>query len=343
MVDSNIGFKEKSSYYEKSSTFKNKATIKVFLENFQDSRIWTDAFPESDDFRIHFTTLTVAENRDLVNSPSDGCQKLFELSQQYELGNNLIICLDSDYGYIRSIINSNESTYDRDYIFETYSHSIENTKYFDYFIIESISRYISEDLTSDKFKFIYEYYNDLSKTIYTPFIKTLVLNNLNNESISSKDEIMVILNEFKEISFNRTHTCLDFKVNPKWVSVKNKLSNLETRLNASITSNGIDINSIFDKLRKNNINEDNIYLFIRGHDLAAMLHKHIIGFYEFLFNQRCTEICGGYADPQLKKECKAQFFNNKPSFSLTDKKDLIKHPFMGRTINRIRLMFDNMS
>ena len=50
MVDSDIGFKEKSSYYDKSANFKTKKTIKVFLENFHDSRLWTDAFPDSDEF-----------------------------------------------------------------------------------------------------------------------------------------------------------------------------------------------------------------------------------------------------------------------------------------------------
>ena len=97
MVDSDIGFKEKSSYYDKSANFKTKKTIKVFLENFHDSRLWTDAFPDSDEFKIDFTTLTVAENRHMVDSASDGCQKLQELSEQYELGDNLIICLDSDF------------------------------------------------------------------------------------------------------------------------------------------------------------------------------------------------------------------------------------------------------
>lgn len=66
MVDSDIGFKEKSSYYDKSANFKTKKTIKVFLENFHDSRLWTDAFPDSDEFKIDFTTLTVAENRHMV-------------------------------------------------------------------------------------------------------------------------------------------------------------------------------------------------------------------------------------------------------------------------------------
>ena len=67
---------------------------------------------------------------------SDGCQKPQELSEQYELGDNLIICLDSDFSYIRSVLNfPPEDSHDRDYIFETYSHSIENAKYYEDFIV----------------------------------------------------------------------------------------------------------------------------------------------------------------------------------------------------------------
>ena len=93
-------------------------------------------------------------------------------------------------------------------------------------------------------------------------------------------------------------------------------------------------------LEKNGINEKNIYLFIKGHDLAAMLHKHIISFYEMLFNQKCDEICGGHTDDTQKSQCKSQFFTNKPSFSLTDKKDLRKHPFMQKTLTRIDMMLN---
>jgi len=341
MVDSDIGFKEKSSYYNKSASFKTKKTIKVFLENFHDSRLWTDAFPDSDEFKIHFTTLTVAENRHMVESASDGCQKLQELSEQYELGDNLIICLDSDFSYIRSILNSTKNSYDRDYIFETYSHSIENAKYYEDFIVESIARYISEDPCSEKFNFIYQYYRDISKAIFYPFVKTLILRNLENKSITNEDDIMKILNDFKGISFNKTNSCKDFHKNPKWTSVKDKLSRLNISLDVDIFNKGIDFDSILDKLNENNINEDNIYLFIRGHDLAAMIHKHLIAFYEILFNEKCDEICNGHTDDQLKGQCKSQFFNNKPSFSLTERKDLSKHPFMSKTVSRIGMIFNN--
>lgn len=341
MVDSDIGFKEKSSYYNKSAKFKAKKTIKVFLENFHDSRLWTDAFPDSDDFIIRFTTLTVAENRHLVDSASDGCQKLQELSEQYELGNNLIICLDSDFSYIRSVLNSKEASHDRDYIFETYAHSIENAKYYEDFIIESTSRYLSEDPYSEKFNFIYEYYRDISKAIFHPFVKTLVIKNLENKSITSEDNIMKILNDFKEIGFNKENSCKDFSKNPKWISVKEKLSRLNTLLDEDISKKSIDFNSILVRLSENNINEDNIYLFVRGHDLAAMIHKHIINFYETLYNEKCDEICNGHTDDTLKRQCRSQFFNNKPSFSLTDKKDLSKHPFMSKTVNRISMIFTN--
>ena len=343
MFDSDIGFKEKSSYYEKSGNFKDEKTIKVFLENFNDSRIWTDAFPKPDDVSLHFTTLSVLENRDLVDSPAEGCQKLQELSEQYELGSNLIICMDSDYSYIRSVINSTLDTYDRDYIFETYSHSIENTKYFDAFIVDSISRYISEDKSSDKFEIIFQYYRDISKSIYSPFVKTLALRNFENKSISNEDNIMIILSEFKDISFNKQNTCTNFKNNPKWQSVKSKLSNLDNSLNTELSNRSIDINTIFEKLRENNITEDNIYLFVRGHDLAAMLNKHLISFYEHLFNAKCSEICDGHTDAKLKRDCKANMFNNKPVFSLVEKKDLSKHPFMSKTIERIKSMLEEIS
>lgn len=341
MVDSDIGFKEKSSYYDKSKNFKTKKTIKVFLENFHDSRLWIDAFPDSDEFQIDFTTLTVAENRHLVDSASDGCQKLQELSEQYELGNNLIICLDSDFSYIRSVLNSTENSYDRDYIFQTYSHSIENAKYYEDFIVESISRYIIEDPYSEKFSFIYDYYREISKAIFYPFVKTLILKNLEDKSITAEDNIMKILSKFKDISVSKKHSYKDFSNNPNWISIKQSLSVLNVSLDAEISSKGIDFDSILEKLSKNNINEDNIYLFVRGHDLAAMLHKHIINFYESLFKEKCDEICNGHTDGKLKSECKAQFFNNKPNFSLTEKKDLSKHPFMSKTVSRISKMFTN--
>ena len=250
MVDSDIGFKEKSSYYDKSANFKTKKTIKVFLENFHDSRLWTDAFPDSDEFKIDFTTLTVAENRHMVDSASDGCQKLQELSEQYELGDNLIICLDSDFSYIRSVLNFTEDSHDRDYIFETYSHSIENAKYYEDFIVESISRYISEDPHSEKFNFIYEYYREISKAIFYPFVKTLILRNLENKAITAEDNIMKILNDFKGISFNKTYSCKDFLNNPKWISVKESLSRLNILLDTEISSKGIDFNLVLDKLSR---------------------------------------------------------------------------------------------
>lgn len=59
-----------------------------------------------------------------------------------------------------------------------------------------------------------------------------------------------------------------------------------------------------------------IMLFICRGMITAMLHKHIISFYESLFNEKCDEICNGHTDGKLKGECKAQFFNNKPSFPL---------------------------
>ena len=338
MITNGIGFKEKSSYQEKSQIFKKKQTIKVFLENYTDNTVWRDAFPKRDDLIIRFTTLTMPEDRKLLPNPGNGCRKLEEFAKSYVLGNNLIICLDSDFDYILSVMNSTADQYDENFIFETYAHSIENIKFYENFIVEGISRKVWEDEKTESLKCIYSYYKEFSNSIYDPLVRTLFLKNVTNETITNNEEIFKVLDKFNKIKISKTSDFENFSTNQLWTSIKKSLIDLSKKLDSEIKLRSLEseYKLVQQRLNESNINESNIYVFFRGHNIESLLKSHLISFYDIFFNDKVKNICNVLPTQQEQSDCKKNLFNEKETFSLNYSRNLKEHPFMKKSVERIQ-------
>lgn len=278
-------------YYGNLSILIGKPTqIKVIVEDEQDISFWSDIL------------CLVASNKTFDISPyqyndsgysdlAKGKLHILKLAKDSQLGKNFWGCVDSDYDYLLSDTSLNGQLIKTNpYLLQTYAYSIENLLC----CPETLTGLcVKANKTNPHFDFI-ELMRSISNIVYPLLIWSLYLQSQNiqeftpgqwknvfscdkNLSTHSLEEIMLLLKEKVQ------QTIVDIVLHHK---------------------QEIDLKSAFEKhlLEHYEINADNCYLYVRGHDL----HKYIFNvFLKAIQNQsksgHIAAIKASGADPEVIK------------------------------------------
>lgn len=278
---SNLGFDLDNDYFANEKFFNPTAqeTVKVWVESENDINFWSKILPENSRWIFEVQTTELIAND---NKMGTGCDRIKSLvaSNSITLGKNSIACIDSDYhrGLGWLIKNDLESLQSQPYWFYTVLHSIENVFYTPKNILDTLcSCFRIHSSKLDK-KFL-DTLNKISTAIYYPLLISLSNFNFihNNEKTLSAN-----LNEINEIlsrisspleakDFKSLEEYHEFVLNHTiWENIDQDISLLNNKLIIDHVSLYYFKKTI-TKIQKFGINESNIYLFFRGHDIEKLL------------------------------------------------------------------------
>jgi hypothetical protein len=348
---SDIAFEESSEYYENFDYFTDYKVVKVLLENNQDASLWNDAFPDVDNLQFDFTTaIDMAESLGIL--AAEGCKQLDKVGN-YNLGKYLIICKDSDYNYIvylmnKILNNSNDSYFKSKYIFETKVHSKENIEYFKDFIYENFANRIftHPSAISSKAPWIDKFYREFPFIIYEPLLKVIfhdyILDISKRDSRLSLKDFYIILQDLNKIPTTNLDDFDDmfFKSN-EWKSIKQKINSFEVKIDSVFTKyhKTEDVRKVISGLVEYGINQENSYLFFRGHNIENLLKeifkKYLSKLYDNYIRLQCEKLSG-----QQQREKRQQLFNNKKEFDTkSDSRKLNKVDLFKSTVDSINELY----
>lgn len=350
MKVSDIAFLEQSDYYENFDYFTDNKVVKVLLENIVDASLWGDAFPKIDNIKFEFATaIDLVDELNIV--AADGCKQLEKIGH-YHLGKYLIICKDSDYKYLsflmKQILNISEGEYfESNYIFETKVHSKENLEYYYDFIAEHFSRklYIHSSNLIDIAPWLLDFYKNFSEILYKPLIKAIYHDFILEESVANQSALRtlyVCLQEMNKIhARNLDDYHIKFFETAEWNTFKQKLNSFEKNLDVKFKSQAKlkDIEKILLELSNYGINKDNIYLFLKGHNVEKLIFMHLknylIKLYEKFKEDQVSRLSGQEAEDKRR-----QLRNEKVDFNIKhDKRDLDKIDLFKSTIFKISSLY----
>ena len=241
-----VNNKANSKYLQaKTSLHKTEPIVRVFVEDMIDVSFWK-LFFDNQNIKTKIQPAT-------SDGYSNGVKEVLKLKDN--VGKYFLLCVDSDYNYLiqNSTIDS-ELINTNDYIFQTYTYSIENYKCF----ADSLNTLMLNATKQDEADlFDYEYFlSEYSKIIYKLFVYSVYFK-INNEADFPISEFKKIIsfNKNIDISNNGENSLIELKncVDEKFLEFdfvdKDEVAELESELNTlGVTS-------------------ENTYLFINGHTL----------------------------------------------------------------------------
>ncbi len=253
-IPENKHYEYLANYYAGESILL-KCTASVHVEDFDDAVFWEKTFNHflpKQKFNFVYYSLSPTGNE------TTGCEQC--LKYKDFLSNRFFICIDSDYRYLLQESKINASNH----IYQTYTYSIENHLCYApklNEISERCTRIVSRIFDFERFLFAY------SNTVFEAFIWHLYFLRNGDVKSFSKDEFNRIIHLLQVIP--------DYDVTNNGNAM---IVELENRCNMKIKSlkvqyPDIDIESEKAYFNTLGVNADNVYLFVRGHNLFDLIAK----------------------------------------------------------------------
>lgn len=172
------------------------------------------------------------------------------------VGNNLILCVDSDYDYllqdttpISTLINTNH------YIFQTYAYSIENLLCYSNSLHSLCTQSTKNDKRIIEFEELLKFY---SKTVHKLFLWSVHFSLV-------QDTTSFTITDFSETIKILENAIVSEKFDTALIGLKNrvniKIQELETRFPNKI----LHIEKLNQSLTLFGVEDNNVYLFVKGH------------------------------------------------------------------------------
>ncbi len=235
----------KSDYFKAINNLKpEKAakTIMVYVENEDDIPFWRSVFDRYAPhlhFKISFPSYHLARGKEEV--------------LKIQAGEYLLLCVDSDYDYLLQDATEVSKRINHDsYIFQTYAYSIENYKCY----AESLREICVLSSLNDKEVFdLVGFIKLYSQIIYQLFLYSYDFEKQGDNSFT-RDDFFKVIKILEKVNINEQgKQAIDALVN----SVNCQLMVLQTN------NPDMSLNSIAQELEILGVNQDNTYLFVKGH------------------------------------------------------------------------------
>jgi uncharacterized protein YjgD (DUF1641 family) len=261
--------------------------ILVYVEGFDDVSFWYNIlspYENQNNIKFKIQPYSNEENDKIDNKFMDGKKGLQKLFGHTGRGKYLIICLDSDYDYLfpeHSIKAKkiNES----DYIFQTYTYSIENLKCYS----ESLSGVCVQATqnTDEKIDFP-AFFKNYSETIYPLFLWNLYFYSVKQEKKFTDDKFLEVIKIIDTPKLENNGKPVLDEIEKK---VKEKIQKLQQEFPNDIKK----IAHSLKTLKESGLLNSNAYLFIKGH----ALYDNVV---LMLLKPLCRELISTHKE-QIKK------------------------------------------
>lgn len=269
LADSQYGFIISSSDVHQAHHFNidgsEDATVLVFVESREDKRFWGACLPRIDGVRFELKIADEASSTD--GKKANGCTRLLSLSQKGDLvlGPNLIFCLDSDERYLSLLCRLGNAGAQGAHIYFTNVYSIENAYLHSVHMDRTFEAVANCSLRDLKFS-----PSQLIEKISCMVSKTVLLLAFSMESFgyqvvgSAKKSFIESIGKLGSMDMNSS-----IEESEVFNAFKIAVSSINYELLQLVYDRGLE--PLLDKYLAvaagEAINDNNAYLFVRGHDL----------------------------------------------------------------------------
>lgn len=349
-----IGFELSDEYFANEKYFSHQdiETVRVWVESENDKNLWLAVLPHTEKWNFDVKTTELFNHDQKMATGCDRIQKLIEIGQ-ISLGKNSIVCIDSDFSRGISHLLVQNKVDIKEFWYTTIVHSKENI----FYCIDNVKLTLSRCLKihiSQISDFIDVLVFKISSLLFNPFILNLVCYEKFDLSKKEFDEInqkiSVVLKKVCSISNNDSDFediqlfFLHILESPVWEKISSDLDEIYQYL----LSTNSEIEKEFLKIKKNlnnhSIDNGNIYLFFRGHDIEGIFSSIL---------QKVVDVKkrGDYSeieiaakkineDIQVTRKRKEQIGNSflkfKPTISMFPLGDFKKVNFFNETYQRLQ-------
>lgn len=342
-IDS-LGFKSKSSYFEKAAHFLNDNQPKwvaVWVESDDDKRLWLPVLKNTYkkfNFKFHIASLHDFKDGKI----SDGCSRIFAKikSGDIELGHFTIACLDSDYSYISGNYECKQKKLlESPYVFQTYVHSKENIYIHSEGIVQVFERALGEDLKQLGMD-IDLFTNRFSESIYDYFVKVVSLYRI--DDIKAFDEYHEKFVEVIKVTINQMKLPDELSSNFD-VVLKANLESFDEELTNHIESNyGYDvIEATIQRFKEIDVNPIDSISFLRGHDMYPVMMKIYKSIDQYVFKLKRDQYNQGHIPEGYRRKKLGEMGNKRVSIEelICTRSDVIENRFFSKTFSRLNVLF----
>ncbi|GAB4052888.1 DUF4435 domain-containing protein [Spirosoma litoris] len=254
--------------------------VLVYVESHDDQAFWRTILHEFENENLVFdiqlpSITTLAKNKGKALSRENDFLSL-------STGTYLIICIDSDNDYLlQNKTAISEKINKSEYIFQTYSYSIENLRCFS----ESLHTLCVQSTKNDQKKIdivlILKLYSVIVYKLFIWYMYFIYNNDYNTFTLTELTTLIKLLDNIN-IDDEGSSVLLTLKAN-----VDSKIKNLETLFPNSIEH----VNALADNLKTLGVTDENTYLFLQGHtiqdNVVLMLLKPLCN---YLKKEKINEI-----------------------------------------------------
>jgi len=235
----------KSDYIKAINSLKPKKAAKsimVYVENEDDIPFWRgvfDRYAPQLHFKISFPSYNLARGKEEI--------------LKIQAGEYLLLCVDSDYDYLlQNATEVSKRINEDDYIFQTYAYSIENYKCY----AESLREVCVSSSLNDKEIFdLVEFMKLYSNIIYELFLYSYEFEKQGDNSFS-RENFCKAIKILEKVNINEQGK----------PAISALIKSVNCQLDILKKNNpDMNINSIAQELEVLGVNQDNTYLFVKGH------------------------------------------------------------------------------
>jgi len=223
-----------------------KKKIIAYVENEDDVPFWWDIFDRyAPNFRFSINPST------RVKSLERGKESVLKLKDQ--VGDSLILCIDSDYDYLlQGATATSKLINDSPYIFQTYTYSIENYNCY----AESLKGICVKATCNDDelFDFI-SFFRRYSETVYELFLYSYYFQKVGDQNSFTLSEFCNVIKILGKVGIDEQGSPA---IKALIEAVVDKITHLKS------LHPDIDTEVISDELKELGVEKDNVYLFIKG-------------------------------------------------------------------------------
>ncbi|HCJ5746111.1 TPA: DUF4435 domain-containing protein [Escherichia coli] len=344
MEVNSLGFKSKSSYYEKSAHFLSDTQPKwvvVWVESDDDKRLWLPVLKNTYkkyNFKFHLASIYPFKDCKIA----DGCSRVFAKinSGEIELGDFAIACLDSDYSYISgNYACKQKNLLESPYVFQTYVHSKENiyvqpngiSRIFEYALGEDLEQLgVNVSLLTNK----------LSITIYAYLVKVISLYRI--DDIVSFDAYHKKFVETIKKTVNEMKLPEDLLSNFDEV-LKEKLEDFDNELTQHIESHhGIEvIDATTQRFRDIEVNPVDSLSFLRGHDLYPVMMKIYKSIDQYAFRVKREQYNQEHISEDVRRKKQGELGNKRVDIEdlICTRNDVRENRYFSRIFPKLDQLF----
>jgi len=287
-----LGFPIEAEYFEKSNEFMppgEPLTVCVWVESADDIRFWQPLLKKNEKYSFEFKYGSLFLGAD--QKTANGCSRLIKLvkTKELTLGKAQILCLDSDFRHIVSLHPECDSLLEAEsekHIYWTRAHSKENIHISPRLITEALCHIcpIQEEKLEQPPREIFETF---SSDIFTAFSKIVFLKAKHwNQENSELDGFTKLMEQaVNNLCLIEKTGRIVFSENNAWARFREALSELDNKINNHLAANNLKeaYEEFLGRIKNNDINQKNIILFYRGHDIYRIMiriFKSVISYYK---------------------------------------------------------------